>query len=90
MKNEMNKMDLLKQICALNFMIEDLSMYLDTHPMDQGALTKYNNCVMQSSELKQCYEEFYGMLSEHDTCSPYPWQWICEPWPWEYEANFKL
>jgi spore coat protein JB len=89
MKNEMSKMDLLKQICTLNFMVEDLSLYLDTHPMDQNALTKYNNYVMQCSGLKQSYEKYYGMLSEHDY-SPYPWQWICEPWPWEYEANFKL
>ena len=40
--------------------------------------------------LKEKYEMHYGMLSEHDSLSPYPWQWICEPWPWESDANFKL
>jgi spore coat protein JB len=32
----------------------------------------------------------YGMLSEHDSLSPYPWQWINNPWPWETDANYKL
>lgn len=90
MKSEMNKIDLLRQITALNFMVEDLGLYLNTHPMDREAVAKYNTYVMQSRALKQNYERMYGMLSEHDSLSSYPWQWINEPWPWEYEANFKL
>lgn len=90
MPKELNKMELLKQITALNFVIEDLSLYLNTHPMDGEALTKYNCCVTQAEALKKEYEKCYGMISEHSSKSPYPWQWICEPWPWEYEANFNL
>ena len=88
--NDMNKMELLKQITAANFMIVDLHLYLNTHPTDREALVKYNSYVMQLHQLKQTYERFYGMLSQHGSCSPYPWQWINQPWPWEPEANFKL
>ena len=90
MKNEMSKMELLKQIAAAHFMLEDLGLYLNTHPMDREAVGKYNAFVMQHRGLMQNYERQYGMLSEHDSLSPYPWQWINEPWPWEYEANYKL
>lgn len=89
MDQDMNRMELLKQITAASFVIEDFQLYLDTHPEDKEALMRYNAAVMQCHMLKQTYEKMYGMLSEH-TPSPYPWQWICEPWPWEYEANFKL
>lgn len=90
MKGEMSKMELLKQITAVSFMTEDLGLYLNTHPMDREAIAKYNTYLMQSRNLKQNYERQFGMLSEHDSLSPYPWQWINEPWPWEYEANFRL
>lgn len=90
MTSDMNKFELLKQITALDLVSIDLHLYLNTHPMDHEALMKYNSLVMQSQMLKQNYEKYFGMLSAHGTCSPYPWQWINEPWPWEYEANFKL
>lgn len=87
---KMDKFELLKQITALNFMVEDLSLYLNTHPSDREALIKYNGYVKESLILKQEYEKCFGMIGEHDSYSPYPWQWIKEPWPWEYEANFRL
>lgn len=90
MKADMNKYELLKQITALDFVIVDLQLYLNTHPMDQGALERYNSIVPQLDMLKKSYESCYGMLSVGSSPSPYPWQWISEPWPWEYEANFKL
>jgi spore coat protein JB len=87
---ETNKFELLKQITALDFMIIDLHLYLNTHPADRDALAKYNSFIVQSNTLKQNYERLYGLITERASCSPYPWQWINEPWPWEYEANFKL
>jgi len=85
-----NKMELLKLIVASEFMKDDLALFLNTHPMDQEALSKYNFYVMESKGLKESYEMNYGMLSEHNSLSPYPWQWINNPWPWEYDANFNL
>ncbi|HEY5562696.1 MAG TPA: spore coat protein CotJB [Clostridiaceae bacterium] len=85
-----NKSELLKQIVAFEFMKDDLALYLNTHPMDKEALAKYNYYVTETKGLKECYEMNYGMLSEHDSLSPYPWQWINDPWPWENDANFNL
>lgn len=90
MKERMGKFDLLREITALNFVIEDLSLYLNTHPTDREALVRYNAYVKEAKMLKQEYQKCYGMLEEHNSFSPFPWQWIKEPWPWEYEANFKL
>lgn len=89
MSSEKGKFELLEQIMAVDFMMEDLQLYLDTHPMDREAVVKRNSYVMQSKMLHETYERLYGPLSE-DSCSPYPWQWIDEPWPWECEANPRL
>lgn len=53
MSKEIDKMDLLRQICALNFVLEDLSLYLNTHPTDGEALAKYNSCVVSANALKK-------------------------------------
>lgn len=85
-----NKMELLKQIVASEFMKQDLALFLNTHPMDKEALGKYNFYVMESKGLKESYERNYGMLSQLNSLSPYPWQWSNNPWPWENDANFKF
>lgn len=90
MKTENNRFELLEQITALDFMVEDLQLYLDTHPTDRNALAKYNSVIPQLKMLEQKYSRMFGPLTEHDSQSAYPWQWICEPWPWEYEANFRI
>lgn len=90
MNRDINKIELLKLITASEFMKEDLALYLNTHPRDEDAVKKYNNYVLECRKLKELYEDHCGMLTEHDSLSSYPWQWISEPWPWEYEANFKL
>ena len=86
----MDRMEMLKQITALDFVVVDLNLYLNTHPTDREAITKFNQTVMQVKALKQNYERLYGMLTSQDSCSAYPWQWLSQPWPWQYEANFKL
>jgi spore coat protein JB len=90
MRNEITKMELLKQISSTRFMLTDLGLFLNTHPMDKETVVEYNYYVMQWRGLKEKYEMDYGMLTEHDSLSPYPWQWIDEPWPWENEANFMF
>ena len=90
MRNDMNKMEMMKQLSATRFMMTDLALFLNTHPMDKEAIVEYNNFVIQWRLLKENYEMNYGMLTNNNSLSPYPWQWINEPWPWENEANFKF
>jgi spore coat protein JB len=90
MKENTNKMELKKQIAAVHMMLEDLQLYLNTHPSDRNALAKRNGYAKQLRMLKDEYDKCFDMISQDDSLSKYPWEWIEEPWPWEYEANYKL
>lgn len=90
MVNYNNIMDLKKEIMAIHMMLEDLQLYLNTHPTDRDAIAKRNVYARQYKMLNDEFNKNVGMNSQDDSFSPYPWQWIDEPWPWEYDANFKL
>ncbi|MBB6625598.1 spore coat protein CotJB [Clostridium gasigenes] len=88
--DDIDKMELLKQITTSQFMKVDLALYLNTHPSDKHAIKKYNYYVMLCKGLRETYEINYGMLTQHDSSNSSLWQWISEPWPWESDANFKI
>ena len=42
MDNNMDRMQLMKEIGEASFMVNDLTLYLDTHPTDQEALKAFS------------------------------------------------
>lgn len=77
-----NQRELLEQIRALMFAINDLALYLDTHPCDMRALNAHKQYSEKLKELINIYQSQYGALSIY-----YPttnWEnWVNSPWPWE-------
>lgn len=75
---------LLHQLQALDFVLVELNLYLDTHPTDQQAIEQYNRHVQERWQLAQEFERLYGPLTHFGhSYSGYPWQWNESPWPWE-------
>lgn len=82
---KMNRKQLLNHINQVSFAVNDVSLYLDTHPCDEDALEyfrKMSDC--RSKALKE-YAAAYGPLTidtASDSCAD-RWNWINEPWPWQ-------
>jgi len=75
---------MLHQLQALDFVLCDLNLYLDTHKDDMDALQQYNQYTQQRWALAQEFESLYGPLMHlGHSYSGYPWQWDDEPWPWQ-------
>lgn len=89
-------MDMVNQNClpvtpktelqTLAFLIQELVLYLDTHPNDQEALELYREYQKMYHKGKMEYNEqkplVHGMPTKGDR-----YRWLDDPWPWEYAAN---
>lgn len=78
----MNREEMLMQLTAMDFYTVDLNLYLNTHPNDEQALSKFNAVAAEANNLRQQYEEMYGPLSTRRPIKGPPWEWIENPWPW--------
>lgn len=90
MKISKERLELLKEIIALEFSAVDLNLYLDTHPKDEKALMIFDQYCCKLEALIEKYENDYEPLTACDTGNRH-WKWIDEPWPWEidYEMGGK-
>ncbi|KGP93162.1 cotJB protein [Pontibacillus chungwhensis BH030062] len=76
--------ELLEEIQAVDFVLVELTLYLDTHPEDYEAIKQFNQYAQQSKKLKKQYEQQYGPLRQYgESYSGYPWNWNNAPWPWQ-------
>lgn len=75
---------MLEEIQAIDFVLVELTLYLDTHPNDPDALNQYNECARKSMELKIQFEQQFGpLMAFGKSFSNYPWEWKEAPWPWQ-------
>jgi spore coat protein JB len=77
--------ELLHHIKCYAFAIQELALYLDTHPDDEKALCLHNKYCKEYKELTDKYQKVYGPLTINYPCNK--WRWLEEPWPWEGGMN---
>lgn len=79
----MNQMQLLQWINQVSFAVNDIVLYLDTHPEDEEALAYFNHYEELRRKALRNYEEHFGPLTI-DTATPSSqWCWSTQNWPWE-------
>ena len=87
MVNDQLKPDtLLSQLQTVNFAVQELALYLDTHREDTEALELYRSYQELYAKLRRLYEEQCGPRN-HMHPQEGPYRWLDDPWPWEYCAN---
>ncbi|MFY0546268.1 spore coat protein CotJB [Brevibacillus sp. H7] len=75
---------MLEELQAIDFVLCELNLYLDTHPQDMDAVNQYNQGVQQRWAIAQQFEAMYGpLMNLGHSYSGFPWQWVDEPWPWQ-------
>ena len=70
--------EMLHKIKCLDFAIQELALYLDTHPDDEKALFLHNKYCKEYRELTDKYQKVYGPLTINYPCNK--WRWLEEPW----------
>ncbi len=78
--SEQQKM--LLRIYELDFMLNDLNLYLDVNPKDNRVFEMFKKCSKELDMLKKKYYEKYQVLELcYDTKNRYTW--LDNPWPWD-------
>lgn len=81
MENNSNCRRLLQAVDEASFYMQDLNLYLDTHPNDTAAIEMFKEACKQYKTCKEAFE-----------CSCYPlnacgsrdnecWDWLRGAWP---------
>ena len=76
----------LSELMALDFAIDELGLYLTTHPEDTEVLNLYWSYVKLGREGRETYQKQYGPLLQTDL-TPGSFKWLDDPWPWELEGD---
>ena len=82
---------LLKRINEVSFAVNDILLFLDTHPDCQEALDFYTANVKIRKEALAEYARLNGPLTvdtADDSCSR-SWEWVKQPFPWETKGGCR-
>jgi spore coat protein JB len=74
----------MQELQTVEFVLIELTLYLDTHPGDQQALAQFNQFQRRKQVLMHQFETEFGPLREYGN-SPVgqTWTWVESPWPWQ-------
>ncbi|WP_044899427.1 spore coat protein CotJB [Brevibacillus sp. LEMMJ03] len=75
---------LMHELQTLDFVLVELSLYLNTHRDDMNAIQQFNEYSGRRWQVACEFEAHYGPLLQYGhSYSGYPWQWPESPWPWQ-------
>lgn len=81
-----DRQKLMRRIAMAGFAVDDVKLFLDTHPCDKAALEFYEKFRDTKKQLEKEYTEQYGPLRPDAVPVSDRWTWADNPWPWEWEA----
>ncbi|MBO5340211.1 MAG: spore coat protein CotJB [Oscillospiraceae bacterium] len=72
---------------ALCFVIQELALYLDTHPDDAEAFALFKQYTAMEKSAKEAYENANGPIKRSSAARGDRYTWLQDPWPWNFEHN---
>ena len=75
------------ELQALGFAINELALYLDTHPEDMEALNLYREYQRMYAKGAEEFASRYGPMTHGMPVDHKNYSWMNDPWPWEFAAN---
>lgn len=81
-----DRRSLMQQVYQYGFLVDEMKLYLDTHPDDEEALSFFNNARKAYAEAVKNYTMFCGPLVVSMYEPDNKWTWNRGPMPWEGEV----
>ena len=76
----------LTELQALEFVVGELGLYLDTHPEDEEAFYVYKQYVELERTARAAYVAEHGPLYQSETVTSDTYTWVSDPWPWQFKG----
>ena len=74
----------LAELQALEFVLQELGLYLDTHQDDAEAFQLFRQYAALEAEARQKYEAAHGPLTQNAAAGAENWSaWLEGDWPWQ-------
>ena len=75
--------NLLDELYAVSFALDDVNLFLDTHPDCKEALECYDNLKgLEHNLMQEINSSYFPLTANASACK---WEWVKGPWPWEGE-----
>ena len=75
---------ILRALDQASFALDEVLLYLDTHPADPTALAYFREYSQLRRQALDDYAAIYGPLTlDTAPAGQEQWEWINQPWPWE-------
>lgn len=81
--------DPLSELQALDFVVHELVLYLDTHPDDTEAFQLYRQYAATAQEARRQYEAANGPLTAANPGNAGRYVWPDDPWPWNLSQSLN-
>lgn len=78
--------ELMKNFQVMCFVLDDITLFLQSHPTDQAALRSYEKYKQMKKDAERAYTEAYGPLQSDNVFVTDRWTWADMPWPWERQG----
>lgn len=77
----------LGELMALQFVIKELQLYLDTHCDDMDAFNTLKETIALEEEARRRYVKKYGPVQFSDVAMCDTYAWLNDPWPWNFNER---
>ena len=78
----------LAELQALEFVLLELGLYLDTHQEDSEAFELYKQYASMEKQARATYEANHGPITQSATAAAKSWAaWLSDPWPWNIQKE---
>ena len=80
----------LVELSAIDFVCDELGLYLDTHRDDVEAFEMYQTFLALKKEAHERYANKCGPICKTDMLGMSSYTWLENPWPWEFRADLEV
>ena len=80
----------LAEMQAIDFVVDELELYLDTHADDREAFDLYQNMLALQQEARERFAKLCGPVQQSDQLGMREYAWLSAPWPWDYQPRMEV